>query len=340
MPRLATALLFVLVFGAASAAQELPPIAPVAPLPPPFSEWLASLREEAATRGIRPEILDRALTGVEPVAQILDRDHSQAEFTLDLAQYLSRRLTTATIRTAQQMYSRHRELLGRIGEKYGVNPRILVAVWGLESNFGRFAGVRPTIPTLATLAYDTRRAAFFRSELFSALEILNRGDVDISGLKGSWAGALGQPQFMPSSYLEYAQDFDGDGRRDIWTSEPDVFASIAYYMQRHGWTKGEPWGREIKVPAAIRAKALAIPRRDTGCRAERLMTTPQRLKDWGRFGLRSVTGGPLPATATPASLVQAGTRNFLVYANYDSLLAYNCAHTYALSVGLLSERLH
>ena len=299
MPRLATALLFVLVFGAASAAQELPPIAPVAPLPPPFPEWLASFREEAATRGIRPEILDRALSGIEPVAQILDRDHSQAEFTLNLAEYLRRRLTTATIRTAQEMYSRHRALLGRIGEKYGVNPRVLVAVWGLESNFGRFAGVRPTIPTLATLAYDPRRAAFFRSELFSALEILNRGDADISDLKGSWAGALGQPQFMPSSYLEYAQDFDGDGRRDIWTSEPDVFASIAYYMQRHGWTKGEAWGREIKIPAAIKAKALAIPRRDTGCRAERLMTAPQPLKDWARFGLRSIAAGRCPPPQLP-----------------------------------------
>ena len=184
MPRLATALLFVLAFGAASAAQELPPIAPVAPLPPPFPEWLASVREEAAARGIRPEILEQALDGVEPVAQILDRDRSQAEFTLDLAGYLKRRLTPATIRTAQQMYSRHRALLGRVGEKYGVNPRILVAVWGLESNFGRFAGVRPTIPTLVTLAYDQRRATFFRSELFSALDILNRGDVDISEAEG------------------------------------------------------------------------------------------------------------------------------------------------------------
>jgi membrane-bound lytic murein transglycosylase B len=217
---------------------------------------------------------------------------------------------------------------------------VVIAVWGLESNFGRFAGVRPTIPTLVTLAYDPRRAPMFRSELFSALEILNRGDVELAALKGSWAGALGQPQFMPSSYLEYAQDFDGDGRRNIWTSQPDVFASIAYYMQRHGWKEGEPWGREIKVPAAVAQEALAIPRRDEGCRAERLMTAAQPLTQWKRFGLRSVTGGPLPAATTAASLVQAGTRHFLVYPNYDSLLAYNCAHTYALSVGLLADRLH
>jgi membrane-bound lytic murein transglycosylase B len=340
MPRSVPTLLLVLVLSVPAAAQELPPIAPVAPLPPPFSEWLATLRAEAVTRGIRPEILDQALDGVEPVAQILERDRSQAEFTLDLETYLKRRLTPATIRTAQQMYSRHRELLGRIGKRYDVNPRILVAVWGLESNFGRFSGVRPTIPTLATLAYDPRRGDMFRAELFSALEILNRGDIELARLKGSWAGALGQPQFMPSSYLEYAQDFDEDGRRDIWSSDADVFASIAYYMQRHAWTPGEPWGREIKIPAAAAKAALAIPRRETGCRARRLMTAAEPLSDWRRRGFRTATGTPLPAGKATASLLQAGRRSFLLYANYDALLDYNCAHTYALSVGLLADRLH
>jgi membrane-bound lytic murein transglycosylase B len=340
MPRSAPTLLLVLVLSVPAAAQELPPLAPVAPLLPPFAEWLASLRSEAETRGIRPEILDQALDGVEPVAQILERDRSQAEFTLDLETYLKRRLTPATIRTAQQMYSRHRELLARIGKHYDVNPRILVAVWGLESNFGRFSGVRPTIPTLATLAYDPRRGDMFRSELFSALEILNRGDIELARLKGSWAGALGQPQFMPSSYLEYAQDFDGDGHRDIWSSNADVFASIAYYMQRHGWTPGESWGREIRIPVASSTEALAIPRRDTGCRAERLMTPPEPLTEWRRRGFRTVAGTPLPAGKVTASLVQAGRRSFLLYSNYDALLGYNCAHTYALSVGLLADRLH
>jgi membrane-bound lytic murein transglycosylase B len=333
-------MLLVCVFGAAGHGQELPPIAPVAPLRPPFDEWIAAVRAEAEGRGIRPEILDQAFAGIEPVAQILDRDRSQAEFTLDLDAYLKRRLTPAIVRTAQQMYASHRTLLARVGEKYAVNPKVVVAVWGLESNFGRFAGVRPTIPTLATLAYDPRRGEMFRAELFNALEILNRGDIELARLKGSWAGALGQPQFMPSSYLEYAQDFDGDGRRDIWTSEPDVFASVAFYMQRHGWTAGKPWGREIRIPASLRQRALAMPRRDAGCRAERLMTPPRPLKEWGRQGFRTMTGAALPASAVPASLLQAGSRNFLLYANYDALLAYNCAHTYALSVALLADRLH
>jgi membrane-bound lytic murein transglycosylase B len=348
MHRVLAAGLVATVLAGSTAAQQPPPdpngqiapIAPVPPIPPSFAEWLAALRAEAATRGIRPEILDQAFADVsEPVAQILERDRSQAEFTLDLDRYLKRRLTRDTTTTAQMMYSRHRELLERVSEKYGVSPRIVVAVWGLESNFGRFSGVRPTIAALITLAYDPRRAAMFRSELFSALEIVNRGDIDLGQLKGSWAGALGQPQFMPSSYLEYAQDFDGDGRRDIWSSEADVFASVAYYLQKHGWTAGEPWGREVKIPPAVRARALAIPRRETGCLAERIMTDPKPLIRWRALGLRTVTNGALPASQTPASLVQAGTRSFLLYSNYNALLAYNCAHTYALSVGLLSERL-
>ncbi len=349
MPRVLAALLLLVAVAGVSGVhglsprpadlQELPPIAPVAPLLPPFDEWLAAVREEAATRGIRSEILDRAFAGVQPVAQILERDRSQAEFTLDLEAYLKRRLTGPTVRTAQQMYTRHRALLARVAKRYAVNPRILVAVWGLESNFGRFTGVRATIPTLLTLAYDPRRAVFFRAELFSALEIVNRGDIELDRLKGSWAGALGQPQFMPSSYLEYAQDFDGDGRRDIWSSQADVFASIAYYMQRHGWTDGEAWGREIRIPAARRAHALALPRRTTGCRAARLMTPSRPLTAWRKEGFRTASGQPLPASAMPASLVQAGRRSFLLYSNYDALLGYNCAHTYALSVGLLADRL-
>jgi membrane-bound lytic murein transglycosylase B len=339
MTRLAAAVAVLAFVAGSAAAQELPPPAPVAVVVTPFEEWLTLLRSEAAERGIRPEILDEALTGVQPVEQILERDRSQAEFVLDLGAYLKRRLTRATVRTAQTMYSSHRALLERVGKQYGINPRIVVAVWGLESNFGRFAGVRPTIPALVTLAYDPRRGEMFRKELFSALDILNRGDIELDRLKGSWAGALGQPQFMPSSYLQYAQDFDGDGRRDIWSSLPDVFASVGYYLQQHGWTAGQGWGREVKIPAAVRTRASAVPRRETGCRAERIMTAPQPLSAWRRMGLRTVSGGPLPSSTIPASLVQSGTRSFLLYANYDALLGYNCAHTYALSVALLAERL-
>ena len=339
MPLRLAAVLAVAMLSVTPAAQT---IAPVPPLPPPlpsFDVWLAELRTEAVTRGIRQEIVDSALAGIEPVAQILERDRTQAEFALDLDAYLKRRLTRDIVRTAQRMYTRHGALLRRIGERYKVQPRIVVAVWGLESNFGRFAGVRPTFPTLATLAYDARRGTMFRNELFSALEIVNRGDMEVAQLRGSWAGALGQPQFMPSSYLQYAQDFDKDGRRDIWKSQADVFASVAYYLEQHGWKSGATWGREVRIPAASREMVSALPFRQEGCRAEQVMTDSKPLKEWRRMGLRTATGAALPAGTMAASLVQAGSRSFLLYPNYGALLGYNCAHSYALSVALLADRL-
>lgn len=337
LPAAAVLLLFVVV--SAPYAQEVPPVVPPPVERPPFDVWLSGVRADAAARGIRPEVLDAALAGVEPVPQVLERDRTQAEFTLDLEAYLKRRLTRDTVRTAQRMYTRHKALLRPISARYGVDPRVLVAVWGLESNFGRFAGVRPTISTLATLAYDPRRGARFRAELIDALEILNRGDIELALLKGSWAGALGQPQFMPSSYLKYAQDFDEDGRRDIWTSLADVFASIANYLRQHGWTKGVLWGREVRLAPAVKAAQLDLPMREAGCRAERAMSVPRPLAEWGTIGFRTVSGGRLPRASIPASLVAAGRRRFLVYANYEALLAYNCAHSYALSVALLADRL-
>ena len=214
----------------------------------------------------------------------------------------------------------------------------MIAVWAVESNFGRFIGVRPTVPVLATLAYDPRRATFFRGQLFDALEILNRGDIEQASLKGSWAGALGQVQFMPSSYLKFAVDFDGDGRRDIWASMPDVFASLANYLAEHGWTGGERWGREVVVSKAARPRvSAAAPKRESGCRALRQMTEPLPLADWQKAGVRLRGGGALPKSTLNASLVDDGVRQFLVYPNYDVILAYNCAHSYALSVGLLSD---
>ena len=327
-----------LCFGALSAGQEPPPVIPVTPAPPPFDEWLAVVREEAVSRGIHPEVVDAAFANVRaPVAQIVERDRTQAEFTLELDQYLTRRLTRPTIRTAQKMLTSHRRLLSRVARTYRVDPRVVVSVWGLESNFGRFAGVRPTIPALVTLAYDPRRGTMFRRELFNALEILNNGDIELARLKGSWAGALGQPQFMPSSYLEYAQDFDDDGRRDIWSSLPDVFASVAHYLQRHGWNPDFTWGREVSLPPAARARALAVPSRAEGCRALRVMSIPLPLPEWKAMGVRAAGGGPLPAVDLPASLLAAGKRTFLVYDNYEALLGYNCAHSYALSVGLLAN---
>ncbi len=339
MRALGVAVFLALLLPAASAGREQGSTPAVPSDLPPFDVWLAALRAEAETRGIRPEILDQALTGVRPVAQILERDRSQAEFTLDLDTYLKRRLTPATVRTARQMYARHRGLVQRVGTAYGVDPRLLISIWGLESTFGKLAGARPVIPTLATLAYDPRRSTMFRNELFSALEILDRGDIELAKMRGSWAGAMGQPQFMPSSYLRFAQDFDGDGRRDIWTSQADVFASIAYYLQQHGWREGIRWGREVTISPKLSHRLLEVPLRTEGCRARRGMTIPQPLDWWRRLGITTTTGQPLPVADFSASLIREGGRAFLVYGNYDALLSYNCAHTYALSVALLADRL-
>jgi peptidoglycan lytic transglycosylase B len=319
--------------------QDQTPVPALPPAAPAFDVWLSELRAEATTRGISAAIIEKTLIGVEPVPQILERDQAQAEFVLDLDAYLKRRLTRDTVRTAQNRRTRHATLLKSISAKYGVPPRVLIAVWGLESSFGQFAGVRPTVPTLVTLAYDPRRGPMFRNELFNALQILDRGDIPLEQLKGSWAGALGQPQFMPSNYLLYAQDFDGDGHRDIWESQPDVFASIAYFLQQHGWKKDRTWGREVKLTAAARKVIDELPRRPEGCRAVRVMTEPRPLSYWRRIGVRTTANQPLTAGAAPASMVEMGKRTFLTYGNYDALLGYNCSHNYALSVALLSDKL-
>jgi membrane-bound lytic murein transglycosylase B len=216
----------------------------------------------------------------------------------------------------------------------------MVAIWGMESNYGRFTGTRPTVQALATLAWDGRRGAFFTSELMDALQILDKGFIELDRMKGSWAGAMGQTQFMPSSYLAHAQDYDGDGRRDIWTTLPDVFASIANYMKAYGWVNGQAWGREVKLPSGGFAPLVqAVGLRQSGCRASREMSVPLPLAKWQSLGVRTVAGGALPKVDREASLLNAGSKTYLVYGNYDALLGYNCAHAYALAVGLLSDRI-
>jgi membrane-bound lytic murein transglycosylase B len=329
----ATALASLVLAGAAAIAQE-----PETPRPP-FPEWLAGVRAEALTRGIREEVVDAALADVvEPQPVILERDRAQAEVVFSLEEYVARRLTARLIRSGREAYAENRVLLEKVAERYGVAPKIIVAIWGIESNYGRFSGVRPAVPALATLAWDPRRATFFRGELFNALEIVNRGDIDLARLRGSWAGAMGQVQFMPSSYLKFAEDFDGDGLRDIWSTSADVFASIANYLQGHGWTADQTWGREVRVPpqALARIAEDVTPRAGT-CFAMRNMTGPLALERWQALGVRLPSGAALPKRDLTASLVSGETRHFLVYSNYDALLEYNCAHSYAISVGLLGD---
>jgi membrane-bound lytic murein transglycosylase B len=308
---------------------------------PSFSEWLAGVRSEAVTRGIRQDIVDEALSNIdEPVPVVLERDRSQAETVFSLESYVQRRLTPRFLKLAREKYAGQKALLDEVGDGYGVSPRVIAAIWGVESNFGRFSGVRPTIAALATLAWDPRRTTFFRGELFKALDILNRGDIEFEHMKGSWAGAMGQPQFMPSSYLEFAQDYDGDGRRDIWATPADVFASIANYLIGRGWHTGSTWGREVKVSPEVAKKIVNdVDRRNGTCQATRNMTVALPVKRWNELGVRTMAGKALPASLPDASLVAGTRQHYLVFPSYDAILDYNCSHSYAITVGLLSDRI-
>jgi membrane-bound lytic murein transglycosylase B len=309
------------------------------PAAPDFATWLEGVRREALARGISPETVTRALATVtEPEPVVVARDRAQPEAVQSLDTYVRQRITSSVRRTARTMAARHATVLTEAERAYGIPRSVIVAIWGLESNFGRFTGVRPTIPALATLAYDPRRSALFRNELIQALEILDQGRISLDELKGSWAGAMGQPQFMPSSYLRHAVDFDKDGRVDIWTSEADVFGSIANYLKAAGWVSGERWGREVQISRSVMARIdETVPMRRQGCRATREMTDAVSLGAWSRLGVTLTGGRALPRADMDASLVRGQNRHFLVYRNYHALIDYNCAHSYAISAGLLSD---
>jgi membrane-bound lytic murein transglycosylase B len=330
------------------AGQAIPPSAPTpqattttADTRPSFSEWLAAVRTEALSRGIRQDIVDQALANIdEPMPVVLERDRSQAETVFSLETYVQRRLTPRFLQLAREKYAAQKGLLDEVGNGYGVPPRIIAAIWGVESNFGRFSGVRPTITALATLAWDPRRSTFFRGELFKALEIVNRGDIELTNMRGSWAGAMGQVQFMPSSYLEFAEDYDGDGRRDIWATPSDVFASIANYLGGRGWHTGQTWGREVKVTPEVARKIVnGVERRNGTCQATRNMTVALPAKRWNELGVRAMNGKALPGDLPDGSLVSGTKQHYLVFPSYDAILDYNCSHSYAITVGLLSDRI-
>jgi membrane-bound lytic murein transglycosylase B len=318
----------------------VPAPTPVAESRPEFSAFLVTLKEQALAAGVSAAVVDRSLDGLEPLEIVVERDRSQPEAVLTTDQYVQRRLTRAFVRTAATKAREHRAVVAPIAKKYGIASSVILAIWGMESNFGRFTGTRPIIQALATLAWEGRRRTLFTTELIAALQILDKGYIEPDQMKGSWAGAMGQTQFMPSSYLAHAQDHDGDGRRDIWKTLPDVFASIANYMVAYGWKDGQAWGREVKVPPGGATKlAASVGFRQSGCRAARELTVPVPLAKWQAMGVRTAAGTALPKVDRAASLLRAGSKNYLVYGNYEALLGYNCAHAYALAVGLLSDRL-
>ena len=315
--------------------------APADPAPDPrldFAVWLTDLVADARSRGFSDELIAQTLSGLEPLQRVIQADRNQAELNPGFSRYLSSRLTQPMIRQGRTMATQHRTLLNRIEATYGVPQRFLLAIWGLETRYGRVTGRTPVFQALATLAWEPRRADYFRAELFNALTMVDRRYIDARSMTGSWAGAMGQTQFMPSSYLRYAVDFDNDGRRDIWKSTPDALASIANYLKGYGWTEEYTWGREVRVPADVKTRIDAeLAKRPEGCFAIRNMTERVPLARWQALGVRRADGGALPEADVQAGLVDVGERKFLVYPNYDAILGYNCAHYYALSVALLGD---
>ena len=306
-----------------------------------FDSWLAEFRAEAAGKGISPATLDAALSGLRPLKKVLNRDRKQPEFKLTFETYSARLLKPVNIERGRVMMAEHAGLLRRVSDRYGVQPRFIVAIWGIETRYGAIRGNTEIVPALATLAFDRRRSRFFRAQLLDALRMVDKGYIDLADMKGSWAGAMGHPQFIPSSYLAFAQDFDGDGRRDIWNNLGDVFASIANYLHRQGWSNARTWGRGARVPKTVRqAYDSMLAGEAKGCRALWQATKPRRLGEWQAAGLRRLSGSALPAVKLDARLLMpdgAGGKAFLVYRNYESLLRYNCSNLYALTVGLLSD---
>lgn len=307
-----------------------------------FATWLEGVRAEARQLGISEKIIRSALKDIQPVRRVIKRDRNQSEFKLTLATYMKRVVHKRNIDRGRKMARQHRDLLARVSRKYGVQGRVILAIWGIETRFGAVKANVPIIPSIATLAFDKRRSKYFRAQLISILKMLDKGYIEQENLLGSWAGAMGQPQFMPSSYLAYAQDFDGDGRRDIWNNTGDVLASIANYLAVHGWKPDMTWGRAVQIPEGLAARLGEFTRRAArGCRAR--TSEPRRLSEWQAAGVRRIDGTDLPTRDLSAVLVipdgPAGKEAFLVYRNYAAVMAYNCAHLYAVTVGILSDRI-
>ncbi len=295
----------------------------------PFAAFLAGVRADAISSGIAPGTVDRAFAGLRPNPKVLELDSYAPEKTQSWDQYRSSRVSDQRVAAARQAMQANSASLQEIRRRYGVDPGIIVAIWGLESNFGGFTGGFSVIEALATLAADGRHNGFFRAELISALRILDHGDITLPRMTGSYAGAMGQPQFMPSSYLTYAVDFDGKGRRDIWGNRSDVLASIANYLAKSGWRPGEPWGQRIRVPAGFDAGPNG---RDDRRPLAAWMQLGVTRSDGAGFSRADVSGGVVMPDG-------AAGEAYMTYANFAVIRLYNASDLYALSVGLLASRI-
>lgn len=294
----------------------------------PFEQWLAGVKRDAAAQGISQQTIQAALSGVQPIERVIELDRKQPEGTMTFAKYRKRVISDARVRKGRILLKEHAAALNAASERFGVPPQYIVALWGIETSYGGYTGGFKVVDALATLAHDGRRSEFFRKELMNALKILEAGHIHPRDMKGSWAGAMGQNQFMPSSFHAFAVDGNGDGRRDIWTSLPDVFASTANYLSKSGWREDERWGRAVKLPAGFSKTLIS---RDI----------KKSLAEWQRLGVRLPNGAGLPQVADmKASIVTPdgiGGPAYLAYNNYDVIMKWNRSTYFATSVGLLAD---
>ena len=294
---------------------------------PGWDAWIAAYRGRARARGISQSVLDAALRDAGYLPGVIERDRAQTEFTRSLEDYLAIAASDERVALGRAEFRRRGALLSRIEARFGVEPRVVTAIWGLESFYGTRQGDIPVVSATSTLAYDGRRGDFFERQLDAALRILQNGDITPARMTGSWAGAMGHTQFIPTSYEAYAVDFTGDGRRDIWSDDPaDGLASAANYLARAGWRRGLPWGLEVTLPAGYAGPTGRGTRRGTGA--------------WAGAGIRPAGGGSLPDLGPAALLTPSGRTGpaFLVSRNFDVILRYNNSESYGIGIGHLSDR--
>jgi len=308
-----------------------------------FDVYVAALKKEAIEKGYDEALVDQALATAKFKKKVISADKNQPEVKETLETYLPKRVPQWKIDRARKLYKENQDVLEKVAKEYGVQARFIVALWGLESNFGKIQGGHSVIASLVTLAFDGRREAMYKNQLWAALDILKEGHITLDKFKGSWAGAMGQTQFMPTSFNAYAVDYNGDGRKDIWTTEEDAFASIANYLKQAGWNDDLTWGRQVKLPEGFDNSYIL--KRGTKTRSQWLeywKDSERSLADWQAIGVRKMDGSDLPNVDVTAAMVMpddVNGRMYLAYDNYKALMHWNRSYYFATSVGYLSDRI-
>ncbi|MBU2883837.1 lytic murein transglycosylase [Psychrosphaera sp. B3R10] len=310
---------------------------------PTFEQYVNKLKQEAVEKGYEAEFINDSFANVKYLQRAVKADKNQPEFIETLDTYLPKRVPEWKVKKAREAYVDNLPLLEKVSKQYGVQPRFIVSLWALETNFGRIQGKMPIIDSVTTLAYDGRRESFFKKQLFASLEILKQGHIPKDKFVGSWAGAMGQCQFIPTSFLAYAADGDNDGKKDIWTNKADVFASVANYLKQEGWDNNKTWGRQVLLPEGF-DKELIMPKgsRGLGQWLKNFKSAEKPLSQWRKLGITRMDGRELPDVNVTAALIMpddAKGRMYLAYDNYKSLMHWNRSYYFVTSVGYLADRI-